>query len=501
MNTSKIIIALALLLTAAEGRAQVVLEQNALKRATSSVEGEVSLSGEANNGYSPFWMHANQNGLNEIIGSSVTLNAYVGHDDHDKPGNWHLSWGLGVQVDYDGEFRVLVPDAFVDFDYKKVCLSVGSKIRRNNELKGDLTSGSQTFGNNALPVPSVRFELPEYWNISPWIGIKGHFSYGMMTDGNWQKDYLQPDDAAAFKPRYAKNILLHTKAGYLRVGNVEKFPLTLEGGLEMATQFGGTVYNYGDANETIEMPSGIKDFVKAIYSGGSDATDGPYANAGGNTLGSWLVALTYHGKGWKAKAYFDHFFEDHSQMFMQYGWYDGLVGFEVELPENRFVSRFCYEYIKTTDQTGPISHDHTEALPTQISGGDDYYNHVLYQGWQHFGIPMGNPFYFSPLYREDGSLLFDANRFKAHHLALAGTPVKGLDYKLHFSYVSSWGTYNLPFENPKYQTSLGLSLAWAPEHLGRLNLPGWSLGLDLGWDKGSIIGDNTGACLAITKSF
>ena len=274
MNTSKIIIALALLLTAAEGRAQVVLEQNALKRATSSVEGEVSLSGEANNGYSPFWMHANQNGLNEIIGSSVTLNAYVGHDDHDKPGNWHLSWGLGVQVDYDGEFRVLVPDAFVDFDYKKVCLSVGSKIRRNNELKGDLTSGSQTFGNNALPVPSVRFELPEYWNISPWIGIKGHFSYGMMTDGNWQKDYLQPDDAAAFKPRYAKNILLHTKAGYLRLGNVEKFPLTLEGGLEMATQFGGTVYNYGDTNETIEMPSGIKDFVKAIYSGGSDATDG-----------------------------------------------------------------------------------------------------------------------------------------------------------------------------------------------------------------------------------
>ena len=34
-------------------------------------------------------------------------------------------------------------------------------------------------------MPSVRFELPEYWNISPWIGIKGHFSYGMMTDGNW----------------------------------------------------------------------------------------------------------------------------------------------------------------------------------------------------------------------------------------------------------------------------------------------------------------------------
>ena len=495
MNTSKIIIALALLLTAAEGRAQVAPEQNALKRATSSVEGEVSLSGEANNGYSPFWMHANQNGLNEIIGSSVTLNAYVGHDDHDKPGNWHLSWGLGVQVDYDGEFRVLVPDAFVDFDYKKVCLSVGSKIRRNNELKGDLTSGSQTFGNNALPVPSVRFELPEYWNISPWIGIKGHFSYGMMTDGNWQKDYLQPDDAAVFKPRYAKNILLHTKAGYLRVGNVEKFPLTLEGGLEMATQFGGTVYNYGDTNETIEMPSGIKDFVKAIYSGGSDATDGPYANAGGNTLGSWLVALTYHGKGWKAKAYFDHFFEDHSQMFWQYPWKDMLYGGEVRLPKNPVVSTILYEHLRTTDQSGPIYHDKTANFPTAIYGQDDYYNNHVYAAWQYAGFSVGNALLPSPIYNTDGNIRFYDNRIKASHIGIEGNPTKEIEYRILYTHEKSWGTYSNPHTDPVKADFLMIEATYSPHQV-----KGLSIGAAYGQNWGKLLGESKGAMLTVSYS-
>ena len=61
--------------------------------------------------------------------------------------------------------------------------------------------------------------------------IRGHISYGMMTDGNFQQDYVGGGDA-----HYAKNVLLHTKAGYIRLGNKDKFPLVFEGGLEWATQ-------------------------------------------------------------------------------------------------------------------------------------------------------------------------------------------------------------------------------------------------------------------------
>ncbi|MBR1652213.1 MAG: hypothetical protein IJ692_02340 [Alloprevotella sp.] len=506
MNTSKTILALALLLLPAAGRAQSVSgkEKNAFQRATSSLEGEVELAAQVAKEYNPLWVASNDNGLSDPMGSNCSLAAYVEHDEHEAPHKWRLSWGLGVQAsllpknDFNSstELYFVIPQAYVDVDYKKVRLSVGSKMKYDHALKGELTSGSQTFGNNALPVPAVRFEIPEYISIGKWVGIKGHFGYGVMTDGAWQQDYLEESAA-----RYAKNVLLHTKAGYLRIGNKDAFPVTLEGGLEMATQFGGTVYNYGEEKATIKMPGGASDFFKAIYSGGSDVTDGPYANAGGNTLGSWLFAVNYYGKGWGLKAYYDHFFEDHSQMFLQYGWFDGLMGLEVELPENRFVSRVCYEHLKTSYQSGPISHDHTEALPMQISGGDDYYNHVLYQGWQHFGQAMGNPLFFSPLFRNDGTLGFNANRFTAHYVALSGSPVKGLDYTLRYSYLTSWGTYNIPFEAELHQTSLGLSLDWTPERIGRLALPGWGAFAAVGLDFGHIIHHNRGFMLGVTKAF
>lgn len=512
MNTSKTILALALLLTTVAGRAQNASEPNALKRAISSLSGEAEFYTSLNDGFSPLWHSANEDGHVDVQGGFSSLELYIGHDEHNLPKKWRLSWkaglefALGYKNDYirENEFSIEIPEAYVDLDYKRVRLSIGTKLGRGNELKGTLTSGSQTFSKNAHPVPSVRFELPEYWNISPWIAIKGHFGYGLMLDGNWQNEYVNDgvDDAGLpLANRYAKNAFLHTKAGYLRIGNEKKFPLTFEGGLEMACMFGGTIYNFGEEKQTIEMPSGISDFFKAIYSGGSDTTDGPYSNAGGNTVGSWLFALNYHGKDWKAKLYYDHFFEDHSQMFLQYGWLDGLIGLEVELPENRFVSRVCYEHLKTSYQSGPVYHDHTDALPVQISGGDDYYNHVLYQGWQYFGISMGNPLFVSPLYRNDGSLRFDANRFVAHYIALAGTPFKGLDYELRYSYMTSWGTYNLPFETERYQNSFALALNWGPERIGHLALPGWSANMTIGFDKGSIIGDNFGVGFGVIKEF
>ena len=48
-----------------------------------------------------------------------------------------------------------------------------------------LSSGSQTLGINARPVPQVRIALPEYWQLpfgGGWLHLKGHIAYGMMTD-------------------------------------------------------------------------------------------------------------------------------------------------------------------------------------------------------------------------------------------------------------------------------------------------------------------------------
>ena len=57
-------------------------------------------------------------------------------------------------------------------------------------------------------------------------------------------------------------------------------------------------------------------FWHALTATGSDAGEGAYANVAGNQLGSWLVRINYDADRWKAAIYADHYFEDHSQMFL-----------------------------------------------------------------------------------------------------------------------------------------------------------------------------------------
>ena len=160
-------------------------------------------------------------------------------------------------------------------------------------------------------------------------------------------------------------------------------------------------------------------------------------------------------------------------MFLQYGWLDGMVGFEIKLPQNRFVSDVVYEYLKTTYQSGPLYHDHTEAIPDQISAGDNYYNH---------------------------NLTFTSNRFKSHHLAIAGQPLPFLSYCMFYSHQRSLGTYNTPFYRAHTSHDMLLDVTWSPERLGKLRTSGWHVGAAFAFDRGSLIGNNTGFQLTISKT-
>ena len=52
----------------------------------------------------------------------------------------------------------------------------------------------------------------------------------MFTDDGWQKDFVAPGG------KHTEHVLYHSKDLYVKIGNREKFPLILEGGLEMAAQ-------------------------------------------------------------------------------------------------------------------------------------------------------------------------------------------------------------------------------------------------------------------------
>ncbi|MBR3455509.1 MAG: hypothetical protein IKH26_09325 [Bacteroidaceae bacterium] len=469
----------------------------------SDVEYAVEMSGTLTNGdYPPFWLSSNKYGLSSEEEKTGYLRVGVFRPiETDSEYLWRIGYGadIAIPVNYTSPF--VVQQLYADFEYKKVRLSIGSK-ERGMELKNALlSSGGQTTGINARPVPQVRIELPEYWtipNTGGWLAVKGHLAYGRFTDDSWQKDFINAPD----KQKYTSGVLYHSKAGYLRIGNDNLFPLSFTGGLEMKTQFGGKMWNVGRrlddtsdfSGNYVKGDTGIRGFLNAFVPGGSDARDGDYKNVEGNHLGSWVFSLDYQGQDWSVRSYLDHFFDDHSQMFVQYGWKDMLLGFEAKLPDNPLVTNVVVEYLNTKDQTGPLYHDGTSTLPDQISGRDDYFNHAMYTGWQHWGQSMGNPLIISPIYNSSTEIRFEHNRVKGHHIALAGNPTSELSYRLMYTHVKSWGTYLLPLIDTQQADFFFAELSYSPHRL-----KGWNAKVAFGTNSGNLLGKSSGATISIVK--
>ena len=477
------------------------------------VEAQVSIS----DGATPLWMNANKYGLSSLDKTNGYLRAAIERPlAADSARQWGIGYGLDVAVPFHYTSHFVVQQAFAEVRWLHGVLTVGSK-EQPMELKNNLLStGSQTLGINARPVPMARLSLPDYWELpfaNGWLALKGHVAYGMTTDDAWQRDFTQQ------QKRHTKHTMLHTKAGYLRIGRADR-PLTAELGVEMACQFGGTMMAVNnDPTIIMEGEKGLGAMVKAFVPGGSDATDGDYHNASGNHLGSLLARVNYDARKWRLALYADHFFEDHSSMLMvDYDGYgtdsdwdvrkhnryflydlkDMMLGAELNIKDGSWLRDIVVEYLYTKYQSGPVYHDHTPSMSNHISGRDDYYNHSLYTGWQHWGMVMGNPLYRSPLYNDDGTIAVSNNRFVAWHLGIAGAPLNGLEYRLLATWQRGYGTYDRLFEDPATDVSL---LAEATYRFTRSSkLEGWAVRAAVGLDRGDLYGDNGGVQLTIVKT-
>lgn len=466
------------------------------------VKYSAEMSGTVSTGeYAPFWLTSNKYGLSSIENNSGYIRGGIYRDvENDSLKKWKFGFGADIAVPVNYTSNFIVEQLYADIQYKRVRLSIGSKERKMELKNQSLSSGGMTNGINARPIPQIRLEVPDFWPIigtNNWLALKGHIAYGIFTDNKWQKNF------AAEGTRYTKNVLFHSKAGFLRIGNPNVFPVTITGGLEMCAQFGGEAWNIGKREDDtsdfdgshVVMDHGISAFWHAFIPGGSDPRDGDYKNVEGNQLGSWHLSVDYHGKGWSMRAYAEHFFEDHSQLFVQYGWKDMLVGIEAELPKNPFVSSFVYEHVGTKDQTGGIYHDATNMVPIQISGVDNYYNHSIYLGWLHWGQTIGNPLLISPIYNKDGNIIFYNNRISAHHFGISGKPTEYLNYRVLFTHVKSWGSYQYPWTNPKYGNFFMLELSYMPKKISNS-----VISLSFGTNGGNLIKNSIGGSITIRKT-
>ena len=463
----------------------------------------------SNGDFAPLWLSSNRYGLTSVeSNSNYERISLFRSNEMDSLKIWKIGYGLDVAVGVNSIYDYIIHQAYADVTYKKMKLTVGAKEHPIDLRNNKLTSGGLGLGINTHPIPQVRIES-DYFSIpgmNHWWKMRFRGSYGMTTDGNWQKEFSHP------KSRYTSNTLYHEKAMYWKFGKEEVLPLTFEIGLQMATQFGGTTYNGRGRNHqeptVFHHSQGFQAFWDATFASGSDATDGTEPNTAGNHFGSYNMALTYKADTWGARAYFERTFDDQSMLTVQYGMYDHLLGLEINLPKNPYVSSFVIEHISTTDQSGAVYHDKTVNIPDKMNGRDNYYNHSLYTGNQHWGMTMGNPLLTSPIYNKKGTLYsyakvykkgdiyFYNNRVKAWHLGISGEPTSEIGYRALLTFSRNWGTYDQPFDDVLRQNYYMFEVSYSPD-----KLKGWYAAVACAYDDGSLLGNSFGGQFTLRKSF
>ncbi len=462
----------------------------------------VTLNGSVSAGaHTPFWLVSNRHGLASLEHDNGYLRAgFYRRADSTRTWRWEFGVDLAVACRYRSAFNVQQLYAGVGWRW----LSLTAGARERSPLVGDplLSSGDLLFSGNARPIPQILLETPQYVAIPGTrcrFAVRVYVSIGMMTDTRWAENFVSS------RQRLARNVLFHSKALMFRVGNPERDNFSLEGGMEMGAQWGGSIRRYNAATGEYvysHMGHSLKDLWHVIVpSSGGDPNDplqtGEILNCYGNHTGQWTFALNWHPRHseWGATAYYKHYFEDHSMMTFDYPWRDMLIGLEVDLPANRFVDKVLYEYLHTKFQGGPVYWDHTPEIDSQVSGRDGYYNHGIYNGWEHWGMAIGNPLLRSPIYNANHDLYFYHNRIIAHHGAICGSIIPSLNYRLLLTYIRSWGTYSMPTRDVMRSANALVEVTWHPRRL-----QGWSGTLSIGADWGGIFGRSAGAMVSITKT-
>lgn len=452
-----------------------------------SLETRASFAGGEN---TPFWLVSNLYGL----GSPEFNNGFVRGKlskplNPDKRFSWGITADLTAGWNLPASFRV--QQLYADLKYRSLWISFGAREYEAEHNSRLLSSGDLLFSGNAFPIPQFRigtFGYAPFWGTKGWFSVKIYLAYGLFTDSRWQKSWVNPDYLRT------KDVLFCSRALSLKFGNFDKFPLTLDVGIEMGTQFGGTIYYESD--KVVKMPSKIIDWLKAIIPLPGDGTTptSEQTNVQGNMNGEYSIGVNFSpNPEWSIRVYWEHYFEDHSQLTFEYGlWKDGLYGTEITFPRNPFLSKFVFEFLATKDQTGAINHDATPEIPEQISGGDNYFNHSIYGSWQNWGMGIGTPLAISPLYNRIHRLYIYDNRIIAQHFGFEGNPFPRVNWRLLLTFSKNWGTYRYPFPDV-YNNFSGLAeVNYSPEFI-----PGFYLKGALAWDRGKLLGNNFGGMVSV----
>ena len=449
----------------------------------------------------PFYHVANRHGLSSISPNNGYLRAAA-----IKKMNQTKRFDYGGAVDLVGaagfSSPFIIQQAYGEVQFLCFDLMVGSKEYWGEMKNPSLSSGGMVWSGNARPVPQVRlgvFDFVEFPWTNGWLQLKCDVSYGRFTDDK----YLEDEFVKVPGWFRTTGVFYHQKKIFFRSKENRNFIMTI--GAEFSAQFSGERHYYNSVSEewtTEKMPLRVKDFWNVFIPGSGDEQGviGDQVYYYGNHLGAWHAIAEYKFKNRsRLKGYFEWFWDDGSGMGKLNGW-DGLWGVEYNFGRKGVVSDVVFEYLQTTNQSGPIHWNPNDNPGTHITdvdatGSDNYYNNYYYVGWAHWGKANGTPLLRSPEYNRNGFLSFLHNRVRAFHIGVNGCFTDEWNYRLLASYRKSWGTPFLPIPNPLYSTSAMIETSYCPA-----KLKGWSFLASCAFDVGTLYESNSGISLGVRKT-
>ena len=413
--------------------------------------------------------------------------------EHQWAEDWKLSGAVDAVASVHADHKAYLQQCYVNLSWNDFFIEAGA--RELNPVLRDplLSSGAITKGNNAKPIPQVHVGTNGFWTVpytKGWLQINADFGYGKLMDSDYREKQFYREGSGNW--HYATGAMYHQKHLYFRTNPEKTFFVTA--GIEHVALFGGTGYSIETGKMEIkEKPVNLKAFWKAIMPTGDSnyfENDAMEDWVFGNHLGSMTVQLGWNiNQDHQVQVYVDDIFEDGSGMRKSNGW-DGLWGIEYKnkAEGRQYVRGAVVEYLQTTNQSGPIhwdSGDYPEPIRSQITdlvtGNDNYYNHMFYGPYDHYGMAFGNALLTSPIYNKDGFSDFSDNRVKAWHLGINGDITDNLSYLVKGSYREGWGTYANPLPNKHHSFDAMLQ--------GIYTLGNWQFSAAYAFDKGNIYGD------------
>ncbi|MBO4578282.1 MAG: hypothetical protein J5688_06185 [Paludibacteraceae bacterium] len=431
--------------------------------------------------FAPFWLQSNRNG--DVSSSPYSGNlslAIYKQDVH--PERW---WDYDFAVQLTGRVQSRIPGStfpiqqrviteYANLAYAHVRLYIfdltaGIKPMIYEAQDTALSMGSLVFSGNSQPLPRISIGIDRY---VAFPGCYGYFEVKGGLTHAWLADNV-----------YMRGSYIHHKFLALRVGG--RLPVNISYELHHAAQWGGISPVYGD------IGSDWSSFKNVFLARGGGVMRNDQLNAQGNHVGSQQLMLTGKGNGWEVSAYWQNFFEDN---FAAIGdgqnLSDGLWGISLKQNNWPFIQGVTYEFLNTTDQSGPW-HDRDGLC---YAGNDSYYrNSIFVNGWNYFYRSLGTPFITSPLYNEDGTISTLNSRVRVHHLGVRGD-IYGFNYRFLASYARNYGNDNSNKNVLSNNTALLLEVQKHVEQAWGLDF-----GLRLAGDFGTQWGNKFGAQLTVSK--